>query len=230
MEQAESAVLEAESQHNELARELEAKKAELQDQVGQARKELAEAKRRQMAAALYSGPGVSHPEHKEALQLQASAASAKLAQMESALAEAKGELARQQGAIKDAVGKARLAEQAKAAEAAKLIEEENSKADTAAHEAVAHLYEMEDALQRAREARAAIAESHQAALLASEQQASPNSLAPADAQQGAELQRALAESAASLKEAKLKVSKAEAERDAAKKGSDAREKKLGMVR
>ena len=143
MEQAESAVLEAESEHNELTRELEAKKAELQDQVGQARKELAEAKRRQMAAALYSGPGVSHPEHKEALQLQASAASAKLAQMETALAEAKAELARQQGAIKDAVGKARMAEQAKAAEAAKLIEEENSKADQAAHEAVAHLYEME---------------------------------------------------------------------------------------
>jgi len=63
-----------------------------------------------MAAALYSGPGVSHPEHKEALQLQASAASAKLAQMETALAEAKAELARQQGAIKDAVGKARMAE------------------------------------------------------------------------------------------------------------------------
>ena len=36
-----------------------------------------------------------------------------------------------------------MAEQAKAAEAAKLIEEENSKADKAAHEAVAHLYEME---------------------------------------------------------------------------------------
>ena len=61
-------------------------------------------------------------------------------------------------------------------------------------------------------------------------QASPNSLAPADAQQSAELQRALAESAASLEEARRKVSKLEAERDAAKKGSDERDAKLKMVR
>ena len=232
MEQAESAVLEAESQHNELAKELETKKAELQDQVGQARKELAEAKRRQMAAALYSGPGVTHPEHKEALQLQAGAASAKLLQMEKALAEAKAALAQQQGTMHDNVGKARMAEQAKAAEAAKLIEEENGKADKAAHEAVAHLYEMEDALHRAREARATLEDTHTAALLASEQQARPaaNTLSPVEAQQSADVQQALAESAASLKEAKLKVSKAEAERDAAKKGSDAREAKLRMVR
>jgi len=232
MEEAESAVLEAESQHNELAKELETKKAELQDQVGQARKELAEAKRRQMAAALYSGPGVTHPEHKEALQLQAGAASAKLLQMERELAEAKAALAQQQGTMHDSVGKVRMAEQAKAAEAAKVIEEENGKADKAAHEAVAHLYEMEDALHRAREARATLEDTHAAALLASEQQAKPpsNTLSPVEVQQSDEVKQALAESAASLQAAKLKVSKAESERDAAKKGSDAREAKLHMVR
>jgi hypothetical protein len=125
-----------------------------------------------------------------------------------------------------------MAEQAKAAEAARLIEEENGKADKAAHEAVAHLYEMEDALHRAREARSTIEETHATALLASEQRAKPpsNSLSPVDVKQSAEVEQALAESAASLEEAKHKVSKAEAERDAAKKGSDAREKKLGMVR
>ena len=82
------------------ARELESKKAELQDQaegllavVGRARKELAEAKRLQMAAQLYSSErqpsserqlysseysspaATERPEHKEALRLRASAAS-----------------------------------------------------------------------------------------------------------------------------------------------------------